>query len=76
MEHIGWTCRYSKVHLERELVRPPCLWWMTELKERLFYVINGAYIFFIFMKRYEFAYILVPAHRTDRYKRNDLEIRE
>jgi hypothetical protein len=49
---------------------------MTELKEWLFYVINGAYIFFIFMKRYEFAYILVPAHRTDRYKRNDLEIRE
>ena len=31
---------------------------------------------FIFMKGYEFAYILIPAHRTDRYKRNDLEIRE
>ena len=71
VSHIGWTRRYSKVHLER----PPCLW-MTELKERLFYVINGAYIFFIFMKGYEFAYILIPAHRTDRYKRNDLDIRK
>lgn len=31
---------------------------------------------FYFMKGYEFAYILIPAHRTDRYKRNNLEIRE
>jgi hypothetical protein len=46
------------------------------LEERLFYVINGAYIIFIFMKGYEFAYILIPAHRTDRYKRNDLDIRK
>jgi hypothetical protein len=73
--HIDWTCRCSKVHLERELVRPPCLWRMIELNERLFYVINGAYIIFIFMKGMS-AYKLIPAHRTDRYKTDDLEIGE
>ena len=35
VEHIGWTCRYSKVHLERELVPPPCLWMTAERKALL-----------------------------------------
>ena len=32
--HIGWTCRCSKVHLEREL-RLPCLWLMTAERKAL-----------------------------------------
>ena len=74
--HIGWTCRHSKVHLERELVRPPCLLADDRAKRKPLLCNQWCvHISFYFMKGYENAYILIPAHRTDRYKRNDLEIR-
>ena len=46
--HTGWTYRCSKVHLERELVRPPCLWRMTAKRKALLCNQWWIYLFYFY----------------------------